>query len=52
MQVDSLRVNTSIEERTLECLGTVAQSNVTFGIIVRIDTGLLSHLVAFGYLFG
>jgi hypothetical protein len=47
----SLRVNTSVEESTLEGLGTVTQSHCTFGIIVRIDTSPLSHLVTFGYLF-
>jgi hypothetical protein len=45
---DSLRVNTSVEESTLEGLGAVTQSHGAFSIIVRIDASPLSHLVTFG----
>jgi hypothetical protein len=47
---DSLRVNASVEESTLQRLGTVTQSHGAFSIIVRINTSPLSHLVTFRYL--
>lgn len=45
-----LRVETGVEEGTLEHLGAVGQGKSALGVVVRVNTSSLGKLVTLGHL--